>query len=130
MSVRIWLVCLVFFITGCATVVKGTDQQVSLDTPGYPGATCTLTSKGFSTRRVVTPAVVELPKSKHDVTVQCTKGCARGRGVISSNLEGMTAGNIVVGGVVGFGVDAATGAMNKYNDNNKIAMSRAPGCGA
>ena len=111
-------------------MVKGTDQKVSLDTPGYPGAACILKSKGFGTRRVVTPAMVELPKSKHDVSVECKKGCAKGRGVISSNLEGMTAGNIIVGGVVGFGVDAATGAMNKYNDNNQIAMSRDPGCGA
>ena len=67
-------------------------------------------------------------KSKHDVSVECRKGCARGTGTISSNLEGMTAGNIVVGGVVGFGVDAATGAMNKYNENNQIAMSNDPNC--
>jgi uncharacterized protein YceK len=111
-------------LAGCATMVKGTSQQVSLDTPGYPGAECTLRSKDFGTRKVVTPANFELPKSKHDISVECRKGCARGTGTISSNLEGMTAGNIVAGGVVGFGVDAATGAMNKYNENNQIAMSQ------
>lgn len=115
-------------LAGCATVVKGTSQQVSLDTPGYPGAQCILRSKDFGTRSVITPATFELPKSKHDVQVECRKGCARGNGVISSNLEGMTAGNIVAGGVIGFGVDAATGAMNKYNENNQIAMSQGSNC--
>ena len=43
-------------------------------------------------------------------------------------VEGMTAGNIVAGGVVGFGVDAATGAMTKYNENNQIAMSQGTSC--
>lgn len=111
-------------LAGCATMVKGTSQQISLDTPGFPGAECTLRSKDFGTRKVVTPANFELPKSKHDIAVECRKGCARGAGTIASNLEGMTAGNIVAGGVVGFGVDAATGAMNKYNENNQIAMSQ------
>lgn len=124
------LLCAGIALAGCATVVKGTDQQVSLDTPDYPGATCILTSKDFGMRRVVTPATVELPKSKHNVSVQCKKGCAKGAGVISSNLEAMTAGNIIVGGVVGFGVDAATGAMNKYNENNQIAMYEDLACGA
>jgi hypothetical protein len=115
-------------LAGCATMVKGTSQQVSLDTPGFRGAECTLRSKDFGTRKVVTPATFELPKSKHDIAVECRKGCARGVGTIASNLEGMTAGNIVAGGVVGFGVDAATGAMNKYNENNQIAMSEGANC--
>ena len=115
-------------LAGCATMVKGTSQQVSLNTPGYPGTECTLKSKDFGTRKVVTPASFELPKSKHDIAVECRKGCARGTGTIASNLEGMTAGNIVAGGVVGFGVDAATGAMNKYNENNQIAMTQGANC--
>ena len=118
----------VILLSGCATMVKGTNQQVSLDTPGFPGAECTLRSKDFGTRKVITPASFELPKSKHDIAVECRKGCARGAGTIASNLEGMTAGNIVAGGVVGFGVDAATGAMNKYNANNQIAMAQGSSC--
>jgi len=45
-----------------------------------------------------------------------------------TNLEAMTAGNIVAGGVIGFGVDAATGAMNKYTEHNQIAMYEDPRC--
>lgn len=115
---------------GCATIVKGTDQSVSLDTPGYPGASCTLTSDRIGTRVVTTPAVLNLNKSKHDVIVRCKKGCATGQGVIVSNTEEMAAGNVILGGVIGLGVDAASGAMNEYSRNNQVHMTEDPGCKA
>jgi hypothetical protein len=40
----------------------------------------------------------------------------------------MTAGNIIAGGVVGLGIDAASGAMNKYNDQTDVAMIPIQGC--
>jgi len=42
----------------------------------------------------------------------------------------MTAGNVVFGGVIGLGIDAASGAMNKYQPRVEIAMSPVPNCGA
>lgn len=112
----------------CATVTKGTDQQIALDTPGYPGSTCTLTSRGIGTRKVVTPAVLSLPKSKFDISVSCESRCARGSGVIVSGTEGMTAGNVLVGGVIGLGVDSASGALNRYTEQNIVAMQPVSGC--
>jgi hypothetical protein len=111
-------------LLGCATVTKGTDQLVFIDTPGYAGANCKLTSKGIGGyRQIVTPANIELPKSRRDIAVQCTHPCGTGSGMIPSNLEGMTAGNLLVGGVIGLGVDAASGAMNKYSAMNQIVMT-------
>jgi hypothetical protein len=49
--------------------------------------------------------------------------------VISSNMESMTAGNIILGGVIGLGVDAMTGAMNKYTPEIQVIMTPVPGCG-
>lgn len=130
MRVAALLVCAVF-VGGCATIVKGTTQSVSLDTPGVPGATCVLSSEGIGTQTVKTPATFVLDKSQHNVTVRCRKECYQdGVGVIGSYGEGMTAGNILVGGVVGLGVDAATGAMNKYADRTSIVMIPIEGCAA
>jgi hypothetical protein len=42
----------------------------------------------------------------------------------------MAAGNVVFGGVIGLGIDAASGAMNKYQPGVEIAMSPVPNCGA
>lgn len=110
-------------LAGCATIVKGTTQVVSLDTPGANGATCELSSSAIGTQVVKTPATVELEKSQHNIAVKCHKQCFQdGTGVIASYTEGMTAGNVLVGGVIGLGVDAATGAMNKYADRTSITM--------
>lgn len=128
MRVAALLVCAAL-VGGCATIVKGTTQSVSLDTPGAPGATCELSSEGIGTQTVQTPTTFVLDKSQHSITVTCRKECYQdGVGVISSYTEGMTAGNVLVGGVVGLGVDAATGAMNKYADRTSIVMIPIQGC--
>jgi hypothetical protein len=116
-------------LAGCATITKGTTQNIAVDTPGAPGAQCTLSSEGISTVNVVTPGTVTVDKSKHAINIRCKKECYQdGAGVVSSNTEAMTAGNILVGGVVGLGVDAASGAMNKYNEQNQIVMVPVAGC--
>jgi len=114
---------------GCASITKGTTQAVMLDTPGVQGATCTLTSEGIGSRVVQTPASFVLDKSQHNISVSCKKECYQDAvGIIPSHTETMTAGNVLVGGVVGLAVDAASGAMNKYNDTNQIAMDPIPAC--
>jgi hypothetical protein len=119
----------VVLLAGCASITKGTTQSISLDTPGAPGASCTLSSEGIGSKTVSTPATLMLDKSQHNIAVTCKKECYQdGVGIIASSTESMTAGNVLVGGVVGLAVDAASGAMNKYNDVNQIAMVPAPGC--
>ncbi|HWM32163.1 MAG TPA: hypothetical protein VNO69_10770 [Methyloceanibacter sp.] len=95
---------------GCSTIVKGTDQQVSVNTPGVNGAMCQLQSPAVGTRTVQTPANIVLPKSKHNVAVTCQAQCyAKGVGTLASHTEMMTAGNVLFGGIIGLGVNAASG---------------------
>lgn len=118
-------------VAGCATIVKGTTQQISVSTPGVPDAQCTLTSSAVGTKVVNTPATITLEKGSDNVAVICRKKCYQdATGIIASNTETMTAGNIIAGGVIGLGVDAASGAMNKYNTDNQFAMVPIPGCRA
>jgi hypothetical protein len=118
-------------LAACASVTKGTTQTVFIDTPGAAGATCTLSSEGIGTRTLQTPASVVLDKSQHNVAVSCKKACFQeGKGVIGSTTEAMVAGNLLAGGVIGLGIDAASGAMNKYNEQNQIAMVPIVGCKA
>jgi len=115
---------------GCSTIVKGTEQQVSVATPGVPGAMCQLMSPGIGTRTVETPANIILPKSKHNVAVTCRAQCSGdGVGTLASHTEVMTAGNVLFGGIIGLGVDATSGAMNKYDPGVEVTMSPLPGCG-
>lgn len=122
------LVC-AFWITGCATIVKGTTQAVAVESPGAPGAQCELSSDGIGTQTLVTPATLVLEKSQHNISVTCRKACFQDDvGIIASYGESMAVGNVLVGGVIGLGVDAATGAMNKYADRTTIVMLPIQGC--
>lgn len=114
---------------GCATITKGTTQVVSLDTPGAPGSRCVLSSSAIGQMNVVTPTTVTLQKGSENVVVRCSKECYNdGTGIIGSHTEAMAAGNVIAGGVIGLGVDAVSGAMNKYNEQNQVAMTPIPGC--
>jgi hypothetical protein len=125
------IISLTVVLAACATITKGTTQVVAVNTPGVAGATCTLSSSAIGTVMVVTPDTVSLPKGWEGVSVRCSKQCYNdGAGVISSNMEGMTAGNIILGGVIGLGVDALSGAMNKYSPEIQVALTPIPGCGA
>jgi hypothetical protein len=124
----LWLAVM---LAACATITKGTTQVVAVNTPGVAGASCTLTSPAIGTLTVVTPDTISLPKASDNISVRCSKECYQdGAGVISSNMEGMTAGNIILGGVIGLGVDAVSGAMNKYSPEIQVALVPVPGCGA
>ena len=118
-------------LTGCSTIVKGTQQQVSVATPGVQDAMCTLSSPAVGTRAVQTPGTIVLPKSKHDVAVSCVKQCyTTGVGVLASETEIMTAGNVAVRRRYRPGDRRRIGAMNKYQPGVEIAMSPIPNCGA
>jgi hypothetical protein len=115
---------------GCATVTKGATQSVSVVAP--QGAICTLTSPAIGTRTITAPNTVVVEKGPDNIAVRCKKACYRdGNGEIPSTFEEMTAGNILIGGVIGLGVDMASGAINKYDPPDvKIAMTPLAGCGS
>lgn len=116
----ILLFCL--FIGGCATITKGTTQTIAIDTPGVAGASCTIQTQS-GPRGVITPGSVVLDKGSSPLPITCTKECyLAGSSIIPSGTESMAAGNVVFGGLIGLGVDAASGAMNKYPDMVTVAM--------
>ena len=61
--------------------------------------------------------------------MSCTAQCySPGVSTLASHTEVMTAGNVVFGGLIGLGIDAASGAMNTYDPNVEIIMTPLPGC--
>ncbi|MGF1619987.1 MAG: hypothetical protein ACFCUR_05170 [Rhodomicrobiaceae bacterium] len=118
-----------FALSACSTITRGTTQAIAIHTPGVDKAECELRSEGIGVKSVVTPATIVLEKSMHNVEVTCRKKCFNdGKGIITSSTEEMTAGNIVLGGVVGLAVDATSGAMNKYEPQIAVNMTPIPGC--
>jgi hypothetical protein len=110
-------------LSGCATIIKGTTQSISVNTASVTGAQCTLTSSE-GTWYVVTPGTVVVHKTKHDIDATCRKaGYRDANATIPSHFNGATVGNVLLGGLIGVGVDAASGANYNYPDDTQIVMA-------
>jgi hypothetical protein len=107
----------------CATVIDGTNQNIGLVTTPT-GASCTLTREGIVLAQISpTPGQVEVSKSKDDIIVACEKsGHQKAEVRVVSSFGGTTFGNILLGGVVGVVVDAASGANHKYPDSVTVIL--------
>ncbi len=124
------LTFLVMGSTGCATILAGKSQTVTVNT-NPPGARCELIREGRVIGTVEnTPGAITLVKSKHDIDVLCRKdGFGESKGFADSGIEGATFGNIVLGGLIGWGIDSAVGADNKYPELlnvNLVPMTAEP----
>ena len=108
---------------GCASVTTGTSQTLTIDTIPS-GADCTLTREGLVIGRVnPTPVSIAVQRTRNNISVTCTKsGYQEATYLNKSGLEGATFGNVILGGLVGVAVDAASGANNKYDPKMSITL--------
>ena len=121
------LFCLpVIALTGCASILDGTKQTVSVQTlsngVAVSDAQCTLQSnKG--TWFTNTPGTVTVHRGYDALHVTCAKpGYQSGVQTVASSTKGMAFGNIVFGGVIGAGVDMASGAAYDYPNLITVPM--------
>jgi hypothetical protein len=110
-------VCAVFalLMSGCATITKGTQQTVTVATDPS-GATCDMTRDGKPLAVVnPTPGSIPIEKARGSIAIVCKKPAYKdAAGTLASEFQAMTFGNIILGGLIGIAVDAASGAMHEY----------------
>ena len=121
---RIASLSLLLLATACASITQGTTQSVGISTDP-PGATCTISRGGQQLASVArTPGTVTVSKSSRALDVRCTRADHNPALIsVPSSTAAMTAGNLLVGGVVGLAVDAGTGAMNYYPANVAVTLT-------
>ena len=108
-------------LSGCGTITQGTSQNITI-TSTPPGGHCELTRKGEHVATLdKTPGTVKVDKTKNDILLTCTR---EGYQEASLNLESGygagTFGNIILGGGIGWAIDSASGADNKYPSSADI----------
>jgi hypothetical protein len=103
-------------LSGCASIVEGTSQNITVNT-SPSGADCGLYREGIKIATVQgTPGSGLVNKTKHDIWVVCVKqGYQMATYFNHSGIAGGTFGNILLGGGVGWAIDSASGADNKYD---------------
>jgi hypothetical protein len=118
------LCALGFALSGCASVIEGTSQLITVNT-NPSGADCSLNRnpEGVIGRVSGTPSGVTIRKTKYDITIKCTKaGYQEATYLNHSGAAGATFGNIVLGGGIGWAVDSASGSDNKYDSPVNITL--------
>jgi hypothetical protein len=108
-------------LSGCATMVTGSSEDIAVLTPPVAGASCELSNlEGNWT--VVTPTVAHVQRGHDDLTVKCSKpGYQEAWTRLPSDTDPMTFANFANLGV-GFAVDSYTGAIDGYPHSVQLPM--------
>lgn len=110
-------------LSACASLVEGSTDPVRVATRPAAPSDCTLTNeRGAWSGASGTPVIVK--RSRTDLHVVCTDrttGVA-GKQVVASDIEGWAFGNILLGGLIGLGVDWGTGAAYTYPGDVTVAL--------
>ena len=107
----------------CSSIIEGTSQEIAVNT-NPAGAECNFIREGRSIGRILrTPSALTIKKTKHDITIECElDGYQKATYANKSDAAGATFGNIVLGGGIGWAIDSASGADNKYTSPVNITL--------
>jgi hypothetical protein len=113
---------------GCASIVNGQNQSISVETRTEIGAlsaaSCKL-SNNKGTWFVTTPGSATVQRSFEDLSVRCEKEPHEpGLLSVKSGTKPMAFGNIIFGGIIGAGVDMSTGAAYDYPTLITVTMGK------
>jgi len=104
----------------CATVTRGTTEQITFDST--PSAEMR-TSTGLTCP--ATPCTLEVSRKSEFIATFSKPGYESQNVVVQTRVAGAGAagfaGNVLVGGLVGMGVDAATGSTLEHYPNPVMA---------
>lgn len=111
------VVILAWLLGGCATLVEGSSQQLSINS-NVAGAEVVLGDNVLGK----TPLTIEVSKGDLDqVLIVRKQGYAEQHFNLKGSVVGAFWGNILLGGTTGSTTDAATGAMYEYAPTNFFA---------
>jgi predicted small secreted protein len=111
-------------LSGCGTITQGTSQDIAITT-SPPGGHCELDRHGEHIGTIYSaPGQVHVDKTKYDIDVTCTKpGYQMANLTLESGYGIGVFGNAIIGGAIGWGIDSATGADNKYPNSALVPLA-------
>ena len=110
------IVLMLAALSGCASITRGTTEAYAIETIP-PGATASL-SNGLT---CTTPCSLKVKRRGDFVVTIERDGYEPVTASITSSVDGAgaagMAGNVLIGGLIGAGIDAGTGAMHSHKPN-------------
>lgn len=119
--------CCMLSLTGCASIVDGEHQTVSVTTPPGQHASCTLSNPKGKWYVSNTPGSVSIHESGEPLTISCHEtGYQPDTIAVNPDMRGMFAGNLLFGGIIGGAVDLIDGAAFDYPNQIKVPLKPLP----
>lgn len=110
-------------LTGCASVVSGAHQKISVVTTPVEGAQCSLDNDKGKWNISKTPDSVLVHKSGKNLVIMCEKkGYNKARSEVKPELNKAVYGNILVGGAIGGAIDRSNGSAYQYPVSVKVTL--------
>ncbi len=124
-NVSIVIASLLIGLSGCASIVDGRSEQLLVNT-SPDGATCTFVRNNEPIGSLgPTPNSILIEKTKHDIVIKCNKpGYDEATFINKSGEDSWVYGNIAIGGLIGWGIDSATGSDNYYETPINITLPK------
>jgi hypothetical protein len=131
-SLALSLICAM--LSGCASIIDGGDQQVTVVTASHaqpvtgPSSCVLRNTRGVWT--VASPGTTKIRRADDALQVRCEAPGYAPRGTqVESGVNGMVFGNILIGGLVGYLIDRSSGAAFQYPEQIAVEMGE-PAAGA
>ena len=126
---KIAAIVMALTLSGCASIFSGSSQQTVVNTSPQ-GAHCDFVRKDKVIAYVErTPGNLHYNKTRDDALLVCKKEGYKTTSVpLTSDTDTWTLVNILLfplGTVIGTGIDAGTGAMNKYDEAITVTLPAA-----
>jgi hypothetical protein len=120
-----FIVCCSMFTSGCASIVSGNTQTITVETPPVTNAQCSLFNGKERWFINSTPGSTVINRSYQELNIECQKlGYRSAAQTVHSTLKPMVLGNVLFGGLIGVGVDSIDGAAFMYPTNIQIPMTK------
>lgn len=104
-------------VSGCATITKGTTEIVDVRLRDCPSdMECVATNKK-GTWEFTGPGTVRVKKSDDSLRIDCRADGKTANATLTPSSDNMIWGNVIVGGVIGAGVDANSDAHWELQDS-------------
>ena len=112
-KILVWASVVVFLFTlvGCATIFKGSSQEVGINSNPAKATVKVKSLAGVEVFSGTTPVTVKLPKKKEYIVTIGLEGYKESTVQLTQTMEGWFWGNLICGGVLGMVIDFVSGAM-------------------
>ena len=112
-------------LAGCATIIHGTGQDI-----GFGSVPTSARITVDNQRSATTPTVMKLSRKDNHIVRIDLDGYLPYETTLTRGVSGWVWGNIVIGGLVGFAVDAISGGLYKLTPEQMTAtLSKQTGAG-